>query len=101
MRYHIQDILTGVDADVPSTHNKEVVEVINIGRPVLCLFDNGDKKKETAVYARYMAVGSVLLLHDWEHLGLPFPHWEMTYSMVEHVLEPLGFVPVRATCAWR
>jgi len=91
MNYHIQDILTNVLPSDPSTHNKEVVSVLDVGHPVLGLFDNGDKKKETDCYARYMAVGSVLLLHDWEHLDLPKPHWEMTYSYVAKTLEGLGF----------
>ncbi len=69
----------------------QVVEVLNIGEPILALFDNGDKKKETDVYARYLAVGSVLMLHDWEHLDLPPPHWEMSYPMVQNTLESLGF----------
>lgn len=91
MNYHITDILTNVEPNDPSTHNKEVVNVLDVGFPVLGLFDNGDKKKETDIYARYMAVGSVLLLHDWEHLDLPRPHWEMSYSMVQNTLQALGF----------
>lgn len=92
MHFHITDILTNVLPDDPATHNPEVVQVLDTGFPVLGLFDNGDKKKETDCYARYMAVGSVLLLHDWEHLDLPRPHWEMSYSMVARTLEKLGFV---------
>lgn len=57
------------------------------------MFDNGDKVRETNCYARYLAVGSVLLLHDWEHSGLPKPHWEMTYAYVSIELERRGFVP--------
>jgi len=91
MIYHITDILTNVYPDQPETHNQEVVESLNTGYPILALFDNGDKKKETDIYARYMAVGSVLLLHDWEHLDLPRPHWEMTHSMVANTLCKLGF----------
>ena len=91
MHFHISDILTNVIPSDPTTHNKEVISVIDVGHPILGLFDNGDKKKETDAYARYMAVGSVLLLHDWEHLDLPRPHWEMTYSMVAKTLEALGF----------
>lgn len=91
MIYHVTDILTDVHPDRPETHNQQVVQALNTGEPVLALFDNGDKKKETDIYARYMAVGSILLLHDWEHLDLPRPHWEMTYSMVAKTLEKLGF----------
>jgi hypothetical protein len=40
------------------------------------------------------SVGSVLLLHDWEHLDLPRPHWEMSYPMVAKTLEALGFQKV-------
>lgn len=59
--------------------------------PQIALFDNGDKIRETNCYARYLPVGSVLLLHDWEHLDLPKPHWEMTYSYVSVELEARGF----------
>ena len=68
-----------------------LLKVLSIGEPMIALFDNGDKKRETDNYCRYLAVGSVLLLHDWEHLGLPKPHWEMTYSMVSSELESRGF----------
>jgi hypothetical protein len=91
MVFHITDILTNILPSDPSTHNREVVDVLSTGKPMLALFDNGDKKKETDIYARYLAVGSVLLLHDWEHLDLPRPHWEMSYSMVAKTLESLGF----------
>lgn len=91
MHFHLEDILTGRTAANP---NKAVVNVLDIKEPIIALFDNGDKRRETDIYARYLAVGSVLLLHDWEHLDLPKPHWEMTYSYVKKELEAVRFVVV-------
>jgi hypothetical protein len=89
MVYHLEDILTDRTVDNP---NPEVVKVLDVGEPIIALFDNGDKTRETHIYCKHLKVGSVLLLHDWEHLGLPMPHWEMTYSFVQEELESRGFV---------
>ncbi len=114
MNFHIEDILEGVIADDEATHNAAVVKVVCVvvlsqheflvlsslaffgqalsgKQPVIALFDNGDKQRETQFYCRYMPVGSVLLLHDWEHLELPRPHWELNYEMVQEELEARGF----------
>jgi hypothetical protein len=119
MEQHIEDILTGIDPHRRETHNKVLVDILRTPDPKvrahvfaflvafscecvsqechtlhhwqIALFDNGDKIRETNCYARYLPVGSVLLLHDWEHLDLPKPHWEMTYSYVSTELELRGF----------
>lgn len=95
MHFHKVDILSNVQCDDPSTHVRDVVDVLNTGTPMIALFDNGNKVKETDCYCRYLAVGSVLLLHDWEHLDLPKPHWEMTYSYVKDELEKVRRVASR------
>ena len=92
MVYHLEDILTDKTVDNP---NPAVVKVLDVGEPIIALFDNGDKTRETHIYCKHLKVGSVLLLHDWEHLGLPQPHWEMTYSFVKvglHVLAVPAYV---------
>jgi hypothetical protein len=51
MEFHKEDILTGYSGNNP---NKVVVSVLDVGEPILALFDNGDKTRETNYYCRFL-----------------------------------------------
>lgn len=59
-----QDNMTQHIADVLSSPNNDVIELMGIDN-TLAFIDNGDKKKEVNMYAPFIKNKSGLLVHDW------------------------------------
>ena len=73
------DLLKGVDDHV----------ACRVMQPdMLLIVDNGDKTKEAAMYGKYMAKGSVMIVHDW---GIQVPEEPISTTLREDGFVPLYF----------